>query len=129
MPQRSPVRSRESRLPSTIQVFLGIETEEGLSLWRRGMEALAKQSNVYVKVSEFGLKGQPWDYISNRRIVRDAMSIFGIERCIFATNAPVSCLKVSYDTLVRSVKNMIADYSNEDQDKFFRRNAETFYRL
>ena len=32
-------------------------TEEGLSRWRRGMEALANQSNVYVKVSEFGLKG------------------------------------------------------------------------
>ena len=93
------------------------------------MDALAKQSNVHVKVSEFGLKGQPWDYISNRRIVRDAISIFGIERCIFATNAPVSCLKVSYDTLVRSVRNMLTDYSNEDQDKFFWRNAEAFYRL
>jgi predicted TIM-barrel fold metal-dependent hydrolase len=104
-------------------------TEEGLSAWRRGMEALAKHSNVYVKVSEFGLKGRPWDYDSNRRIVHDAISIFGIERCIFATNAPVSCLKVSYDTLVRSVKQMVADHSNEDQDKFFWHNAEAFYRL
>lgn len=104
-------------------------TEEGLSAWRKGMQALANQPNVYVKVSEFGLKGQPWEYESNRRIVRDTIEIFGIDRCMFASNAPVSCLKVAYDTLVRSVKRMVADYSNEDQDKFFWRNAEAFYRL
>ncbi len=104
-------------------------SEEGLAAWRKGMEALATYPNVYVKASEFGLKGQPWDYESNRRIVRDTIKIFGIERCIFATNAPVSCLKVGYDTLVRSVKRMVADHSEEDQDRFFWRNAEAFYRL
>ena len=93
------------------------------------MEAVAKQSNVYVKVSEFGLKGQPWSYDSNRRIVREAIGIFGIDRCIFATNAPVSELKISYDALVKSIKRMIDDYSDVDQEKFFWRNAASFYRL
>ena len=104
-------------------------TEEGLAAWRKGMEALARQANVYLKVSEFGLKGQPWDYRSNRRVVRDAIEIFGIDRCIFATNAPVACLKISYDALVRAVKQMVEDYPEEDQARFFWRNAQAFYRL
>jgi predicted TIM-barrel fold metal-dependent hydrolase len=104
-------------------------TEEGLGAWRKGMEALARQTNVYLKVSEFGLKGRPWDYLSNRRVVRDAIEIFGIDRCIFATNAPVACLKISYDALVRAVKQMVDDYSEEDQAGFFWRNAQAFYRL
>ena len=37
-------------------------SEEGLAAWRRGMEAVARQPNVHVKVSEFGLKDSAWDY-------------------------------------------------------------------
>jgi predicted TIM-barrel fold metal-dependent hydrolase len=104
-------------------------SEEGLAGWRKGMEAIARRPNVHLKVSEFGLKGQPWDYASNRHIVRAAIEIFGIGRCIFATNAPVACLKISYDALVRAVKRMIEDYSEDDQARFFWCNAQAFYRL
>jgi len=104
-------------------------TETGLAAWRKGMEALARHANVHVKVSEFGLKGQPWNFEANRKVVLDALAIFGIERCMFATNAPVSCLKISYDDLVRSLKRMVEDYSDDDQARFFWRNAEAFYRL
>ena len=37
-------------------------SEDGLAAWRRGMEAVARQPNVHVKVSEFGLKDSAWDY-------------------------------------------------------------------
>lgn len=104
-------------------------SEEGLAFWRRGMEAVARQPNVHVKVSEFGLKDQPWDYESNRRVVLEAIAIFGIERCIFATNFPVAGLRIDYDTLVRSLSRMLADRPAADRDRFFWRNAASFYRL
>jgi predicted TIM-barrel fold metal-dependent hydrolase len=104
-------------------------SEEGLAAWRKAMEAIARQPNVHLKVSEFGLKDKPWDYESNRRIVRDAINIFGIARCMFATNFPVAGLRVDYDTLVRSVQRMIADHPPVDQERFFWRNALAFYRL
>lgn len=104
-------------------------SEEGLAAWRKAMGAIARAPNVHLKVSEFGLKDAPWDYESNRRIVRDAIAIFGIERCMFATNFPVAGLRVDYDTLVRSVQRMIADFPAADQERFFWRNAEAFYRL
>jgi predicted TIM-barrel fold metal-dependent hydrolase len=103
--------------------------EEGLAAWRRGMEAVAREPNVHVKVSEFGLKDSAWDYESNRRVVLEAIAIFGIERSIFATNFPVASLRIDYDTLVRSLSRMLAGHSQLDRERFFWRNAVSFYRL
>lgn len=104
-------------------------SEEGLAAWRREMEILARQPNVHVKVSEFGLRDAAWEYESNRRVVLDAIAIFGIERCVFASNFPVASLRIDYDTLVRSLDRMLADRSPADRDRFFWKNAAAFYRL
>jgi predicted TIM-barrel fold metal-dependent hydrolase len=104
-------------------------SEEGLAAWRRQMEVLAREPNVHVKVSEFGLKDQPWDYDSNRRVVLDALSIFGVERSMFATNFPVASLRIDYGALVLSISRMLANYSPEQRDRFFWKNAGAFYRL
>ncbi len=102
---------------------------EGLAAWRRGMEVLAREPNVCVKVSEFGLKDQVWDYESNRRIVLDALAIFGIERAIFATNFPVAGLRIGYGALVAAMSLMLRHLSAADRDRFFWKNAQIFYRL
>jgi len=104
-------------------------SEEGLAFWRCGMEALAGQPNVHLKISEFGLKNAAWDFGQNRRIVLDALSIFGIERSMFASNFPVAGMRIGYDQLVRAMKQMIAHLPLEDQNRFFWRNAASFYRL
>ena len=104
-------------------------SEEGLAAWRKAMEVIARQPHVWLKVSEFGLKDQPWDYESNRRIVLEAIAIFGIERCMFASNFPVAGLRVDYDTLVRSVARMVSGFSAEQRHAFFVGNAARFYRL
>ena len=93
------------------------------------METLARQPNVHVKVSEFGLKDRAWDYESNRRVVLDAIAIFGIERAIFATNFPVAGLRVEYDALVSAISRMLGQLPSEQCDRFFWKNAKTFYRL
>jgi predicted TIM-barrel fold metal-dependent hydrolase len=102
---------------------------DGLAAWRSAMEVLAREPNVHLKVSEFGLKDQPWDYQQNRRIVRDAIAIFGIERCMFATNFPVAGLRIGYDELVTAVRRMLDGFSAADREGFFVTNAMTFYRL
>ena len=104
-------------------------SEPGLAAWRKAMEVIARQPHVWLKVSEFGLKDQPWDYESNRRIVLEAIAIFGIERCMFASNFPVAGLRVDYDTLVRSVARMVSGFSAAQRHAFFVGNAARFYRL
>jgi predicted TIM-barrel fold metal-dependent hydrolase len=102
---------------------------EGLAAWQRGMEAIARQPNVHLKVSEFGLKDQPWNYESNRAVVLRAIGIFGIGRCMFASNFPVAGLRIDYDTLVRSVSRMLDGFSDAERHAFFVGNAAAFYRL
>jgi predicted TIM-barrel fold metal-dependent hydrolase len=104
-------------------------SRDGLQAWQRAMEAIARQPNVHLKVSEFGLKDQPWDYASNRAVVRTAIAIFGVERCMFASNFPVAGLRVDFDTLVASVSRMLDDFDDIARRRFFVGNAASFYRL
>jgi predicted TIM-barrel fold metal-dependent hydrolase len=131
LPEAAEVASAFPRTPIVLNHtgFPWDRSEEGLARWRRDMETIARERNVHLKVSEFGLKDQTWDYESNRRIVLDAISIFGIDRCMFATNFPVAGLRVDYDTLVSSVARMLAGLSQQQRDGFFFRNAIAFYRL
>src|SRR5205085_3368665 len=104
-------------------------SEEGLAAWRRAMAVLAREPNVHVKISEFGLKDRAWSYEENRRVVRDALAIFGIERSMFASNFPVAGLRIDYDILVRAMQRMVAHLPVAQQEQFFWRNACEFYRL
>jgi predicted TIM-barrel fold metal-dependent hydrolase len=104
-------------------------SEEGLAAWRRGMEVLAREPNVHVKVSEFGLKDRPWDYAENRRVVLDAIAIFGIERSVFASNFPVASLRIGYGDLVAAMNRMLAERTPDERTRFFWKNAAAFYRL
>jgi predicted TIM-barrel fold metal-dependent hydrolase len=104
-------------------------SEQGLKAWRQGMETLAREPNVHVKVSEFGLRSSAWDYESNRRVVLDALAIFGIERAIFATNFPVAGLRIGYGALIAAMSRMVGHLSDDDRARFFWKNAKSFYRL
>ena len=102
---------------------------EGLAAWRKAMETIAKCPNVWLKVSEFGLKDKPWIYEDNKAIVLEALSIFGIDRCMFASNFPVASLRIDYNTLVTSMAHMISGFTPKEQNDFFVNNAAKFYRL
>ncbi|MDB5838458.1 MAG: amidohydrolase 2 [Herminiimonas sp.] len=102
---------------------------EGLAAWRAGMEAIADCPNVWLKVSELGLPNAPWTVEGNRQVVREAIGMFGIERCMFGSNWPVSTLRASYETIVDGLVTILGDLPENDLDRFFYRNAVTFYRI
>lgn len=102
---------------------------QGMARWRQGLEALALQPNVHIKLSEFGLKDSPWDYADNRVVVMTALEIFGPERCMFASNFPVAGLRASYDTIANGVADMLAPLGRAVQEAVFAGNAQRFYRL
>ncbi|CAD6558686.1 hypothetical protein LMG28727_06683 [Paraburkholderia kirstenboschensis] len=102
---------------------------EGLAAWRSGMEAVAAHPNVWLKVSELGLPAAPWSIEGNRQVVREAIEIFGIERCMFGSNWPVSTLRASYETIVDGLLTILSDFSESDLDRFFCGNAARFYRI
>jgi predicted TIM-barrel fold metal-dependent hydrolase len=109
--------------------FAWDRSPQGMTRWRKGLEALASQPNVQIKLSEFGLKDSPWVFDDNRVVVLTALEIFGPERCMFASNFPVAGLRASYDTIADSVAAMLAPLGREVQEAVFAGNAQRFYRL
>ncbi|WP_232073045.1 amidohydrolase family protein [Variovorax sp. RA8] len=104
-------------------------SEEGLARWRGGMEILARQPNVHVKLSEFGLRDAPWDWEANARIVRDTMAIFGWQRCMFASNFPVTGLRIGFEPLVQGVSRMLDELTPDQRQAVMSGNALRFYRI
>jgi predicted TIM-barrel fold metal-dependent hydrolase len=102
---------------------------EALAIWRRGMEALAACDNVHCKISGLTVQGEPWTLAANKPIIRDAISIFGVDRCMFASNIPVDGLKGSWDYIYTCFKTAVAELSLNDRHKLFSGNAINFYRI
>lgn len=109
--------------------FAWDRSPEGMHRWRKGLEALARQPNVHIKLSEFGLKDASWNYADNCVVVRTAVEIFGHERCMFASNFPVAGLRASYDTIADGVAAMLEPWGRAAQEAVFAGNARRFYRL
>jgi predicted TIM-barrel fold metal-dependent hydrolase len=102
---------------------------DGLAGWRQAMQTLAAEPNVAVKISGLGQPGRPWTVAANGPIVRDTIAIFGIDRCMFASNFPVDSLCADFDTIFSGFKKIVTDLSHADQRKLFHDNAVRIYRL
>ena len=100
---------------------------EGLAAWRSAMARLATCPNVSVKISGIGVPGQAWTAQANRAIVRHLIESFGVPRCMFASNFPVDRLCGSFDSIFGGFGAIVADFSAEEQDDLFRRNALRIY--
>lgn len=101
----------------------------GLAGWREGMETFAARPNARVKISGLGQPGQPWTLEANRAIVRETIRIFGVDRCMFASNFPVDGVCADFDSIFDGFKAAVADLPAADQRKLFRDNALRIYRI
>lgn len=104
-------------------------SEAGLAHWRRGMAALARCEQVHVKLSELGLRDAKWNVHENASIIRETIALFGWQRCMFASNLPVSGLNVDFPTLIDTVRHGISGLSSQAQTAIWSGNAARFYRI
>ena len=103
--------------------------ETGLADWRASLEAVAAQPNVSIKISGIGEAGYGWSAARQRGVVRDVIRIFGVDRCMFASNYPVDRLTGSFDTIFNGFLEVTKDLSDLDRRKLFHDNAVRTYRL
>ena len=101
----------------------------GIAAWRAAMQAIAACPNVNVKLSELGLRDAAWTVESNREVVREAVAIFGVERCMWASNFPVAALRIGYRAQLEGMLEILQDLSEDERDRVFCRNAAAFYRI
>jgi predicted TIM-barrel fold metal-dependent hydrolase len=102
---------------------------EGLAGWRAAMRRAATAPGVSLKISGLGIKGQPWRLEHQRAVIGDCIDIFGVERCLFASNFPVDGLVGSFDQIYAGFKAATADLPRADRLKLFHDNAARIYRL
>jgi len=102
---------------------------EGLAGWKRAMAVLATCPNVNVKISGLGQRGQPWTAAANGDIVYTVIDLFGAGRCMFASNFPVDSLCAPFPTIFGGFREIVRDFSMDEQRALFRDNAIRIYAM
>ena len=80
-------------------------------------------------VSGLGEPGRPWTVASNRDIVRTTIDLFGVSRCMFASNFPVDSLCASFATIFGGFRDIVRDLSAAEQRALFDDNAVRIYAM
>ena len=75
------------------------------------------------------MKDSPWTIDNNWQVVLDTIDIFGVERCMWASNFPVARLKVSYKDQLDEMLEIMSGLSDYDLQKIFFQNAIDFYKI
>jgi predicted TIM-barrel fold metal-dependent hydrolase len=102
---------------------------EGLAGWRAALAGVAECANVALKISGLGLAAKRWSAADNIPVIRDAITIFGWHRCLFASNYPVDSLVGGYAEILAGFCAAIADRPHAEQRALLYDNAVRFYRL
>jgi len=102
---------------------------EGLAGWRAAMKLLAANSNAAVKISGLGQRDKPWTVADNRPVVLDTIDIFGVDRCMFASNFPVDSIVADFSTIYDGFAEIVSGFSPEEQSALFVDNARRLYRI
>jgi predicted TIM-barrel fold metal-dependent hydrolase len=107
----------------------GDRRPDTLERWQAAMAVVAACPNVMVKISGLGVPGEAWTVEANRYVVRETIALFGVERCMFASNYPVDSLFRSLEGIFDDFKAITADFSRADRLRLFHDNAKAVYRL
>lgn len=102
---------------------------DGLNDWRRGMAALAALPHVCVKISGFGFAKRSWTARDAQPFVREAIDLFGPDRCLAASDFPTDKLFGSFDRTLGAYAGIIADLSVDERRAIWGENANRIYRL
>ena len=104
------------------------EAEER-ALWSDGLDALAGLGDrVVCKLSGLAMPLGTMAADALRPWIEHAIEVFGVDRCMFASNFPVDGLHGSLDELYTSFAEITAALDDEDRDKLFAGTAERVYR-
>jgi len=123
-----------SRHPDTLLILnhTGMPVDRdaaGLQAWRAGMQALARQPNVAVKISGLAMLDWQWSTDSLRPFVHQTLELFGPERCLFASNFPVDRLFSAFARQYGAYQSLAATLSVTERAQVFATNAERIYRI
>ena len=101
----------------------------GWALWRAGMAKLAACANVSVKLSGLGTFEHACSVELWQPVVKETLTMFGAERCIYGSNYPIEKLWTTYDRIMAVMQECTAHLSDAERRAVFHDNAQRIYRL
>jgi predicted TIM-barrel fold metal-dependent hydrolase len=101
----------------------------GRSEWRAGMVRLAACPNVVCKLSGLGTFLHRNDPGHVMEVVRESVSIFGADRCLFGSNFPIEKLWTSYAELAGAHREAAETLSEPQQRAILHDTAMRVYRI
>ena len=104
-------------------------SDAGRRLWRDGMQRLAAEPNVHVKLSGLGTFLRRNDPAHVADIVSQTVEIFGPERCVWGSNFPVEKLWTDYASIVAALRAAITPLEPAAQRQILSQTATRLYRL
>ena len=113
------------RFPDTALVLnhTGLPRDDELAGWRAAMSTLAACRNVSVKISGLGRVTR------KREVVLATIELFGVERCMFASNFPVDGLCASFDEVYSAFDDITRRFAEHERRALFHDNAMRCYRI
>ena len=105
------------------------QSADGLVSWREGMRRLAKNPNVFCKISGLAMFDHTWSIDRIRPIVEECIALFSPQRCMFGSNFPVDKLHKSWSEVWGAYERIAAAYSDTEQAMLFAGTARRFYGL
>lgn len=118
----------------------GTEADEAMMrTWREGVTALALLPHVTMKLSGLSYITKGWhvagspahDLVSG--MVREAVMLFGSDRCMFASNYPVDAFQcdneVAPPQMLRLMREWLSELPDDDVRNVFHDTAQRFYKF
>ena len=106
------------------------DSDEERALWRTGIDALAGLGDdVVCKLSGLAMPLGSMRADAFAPWIEHAVEVFGVDRCLFASNFPVDGLHGTLDELWTTYAALTAGLDEVTRDKLFAANAERVYRI
>ena len=106
------------------------DSDDERALWKAGMTALAGLGpNVVCKVSGLAMPLGSMSAEAFAPWIEQAIELFGVDRCMFASNFPVDGMHGTLDELYSTFAELTAGLDDSSRDKLFASNAERVYRV
>ena len=104
------------------------DSDEERKLWRGGMKALADLGdNVMCKLSGLAMPLETISVDAFAPWIEYAIELFGVDRCMFASNFPVDSMYGTFHELYTVFSDVTAGLDAESREKVFAGNAERVY--
>lgn len=102
---------------------------DGWADWRRSVRHLAALPHASAKISGFGIMDHGWTVESIRPYVLETIELFGVDRCMFASDFPTDRLYAGLDQVLDAYHAIVADFTFAEREALFASNARRIYRL